>query len=111
MAVQVVADTHAILWYLYNDPRLSATARGVMDAADLSGNQIGIAAITLAEIVYLVEKGRIDALSFERVVAVLEQANASLVEIAFDRTIAAAMREIDRSQVPDLPDRIVAATG
>ena len=110
MAVQIVADTHAILWYLYNDPRLSATAINIMDAADQAGDQIAIASVTLAEIVYLVEKGPIQALSFERIVTALEQVNATLVEIPFDRTIARVMRQIDRAQVPDLPDRIVAAT-
>lgn len=110
MAVQIVADTHAILWYLYNDPRLSATAIQVMDAADRAGDQIAIASITLAEVVYLVEKDRIDAMAFEQIMRVLDQTNTALVEIPFDRTIARAMRQLDRSQVPDLPDRIVAAT-
>lgn len=81
-----------------------------MDEADRLGEQVAIASITLAEIVYLVEKGRIHNLAFERIVAALEQVRATLVEIPFDRTIARAMRHIDRSQVPDLPDRIVAAT-
>ncbi|MFN2221672.1 MAG: type II toxin-antitoxin system VapC family toxin [Candidatus Promineifilaceae bacterium] len=110
MAIHVVADTHAVLWYLYNDSRLSAMAINVMDVADQAGDQIAIASVTLAEVAYLVEKGRIHALSFERVVTALEQVNATLVEIPFDRTTARAMRQIDRNQVPDLPDRIVAAT-
>jgi predicted nucleic acid-binding protein len=33
-----------------------------------------------------------------------------LGELPFDRHIAEAMRRVDRSQVPDLPDRIIAAT-
>jgi predicted nucleic acid-binding protein len=81
-----------------------------MDEIEQAGEQIAIASITLAEIVYLVEKGRIRALAFDRIVAVLEQAQTTLVEIPFERTIAIAMRRIDRSQVPDLPDRIVTAT-
>lgn len=110
MAIRVVADTHTILWYLYNDSRLSATAYSLMDAADKAGDQIAIASITLAEIVYLVEKGRIDLLAFERMVQTLTQPNATLVEVPFDRVIADAMRQIARSQVPELPDRIVTAT-
>ncbi len=81
-----------------------------MDATDQASDQIAIASITLAEIIYLVEKGRIDSLSFERVVAALGDENSTLVEIPFERTIAQAMRQIEREQVPDLPDRIVAAT-
>jgi PIN domain nuclease of toxin-antitoxin system len=108
--IRVVADTHAVLWYLYNDSRLSATALAFMDGVDQAGDQIAISSITLAEMVYLIEKGKISATAFERVVAVLEQANATLVEVPFDRTIADVMRGIDRLQVPDLPDRIVTAT-
>jgi PIN domain nuclease of toxin-antitoxin system len=110
MTIRVVADTHAVLWYLYNDPRLSSAAGTVMDEADRMGEQIAIASITLAEIVYLVEKGRIHSLAFERIMMALEEVRATLVEIPFDRAIARAMSRIDRSQVPDLPDRIVAAT-
>ena len=108
--IRVVADTHAVLWYLYNDARLSATALAFMDSIEQAGDQIAISSIALAEMVYLIEKGKIAATAFERVVAVLEQANATLVEVPFDRTIADAMRQIDRTQVPDLPDRIVTAT-
>lgn len=110
MTIRVVADTHTILWYLYNDSRLSPTANALLGATDKAGDQIAIASITLAEIVYLVEKGRIDLLAFERLVQRLQQANATLVEIPFDHTIADAMRQIPRTQVPELPDRIVTAT-
>lgn len=110
MTIRVVADTHTALWYLYNDARLSANASRILDATDQAGDQIAIASVTLAEIIYLVEKGRIPSLSFERVVAALESENATLVEIPFDRSVAQAMRQLDRAQVPDLPDRIVAAT-
>jgi PIN domain nuclease of toxin-antitoxin system len=110
MAIHVVADTHTVLWYLYNDPRLSAAALQALDDAEQAGNQIAIASVTLAEVVYLVEKGRIHPMSFERIIGALERVDAALVEIPFDRTIAVTMRQIDRSQVPELPDRIVAAT-
>lgn len=110
MTIRVVADTHAVLWYLYNDSRLSSAASAVMDATDAAGDGIAMSSITLAEMVYLIEKGRIDATAFERVLMALDRPNATLVEIPLDRVIAQAMRRIDRTQVPDLPDRIVAAT-
>jgi PIN domain nuclease of toxin-antitoxin system len=110
MAIRLVADTHTILWYLYDDPRLSGPAASALDAAELDGDQIAIASITLAEIVYLVEKGRIQQSSFERIASALEDVTSALVEIPFDLSIAKAMRQIERDQVPELPDRIVAAT-
>lgn len=110
MAIRIVADTHAILWYLYSDTRLSATVAELLDAVDHAGDQVAIASVTLAEIVYLVEKGRIHPQAFDRILAALEQDKPTLIEIPFDRKIARAMQQIDRSQVPDLPDRMVAAT-
>ena len=95
MTIRAVADTHALLWYLYNDPRLSATATTFMDTIDKDGDQIAMTSITLAEMVYLIEKGKIPATAFERVIATLSQANAMLVEIPFDRVIAETMRKIE----------------
>lgn len=110
MTIRVLADTHSVLWYLYNDSRLSSSALQAMLGTEQGGDQIAISSLTLAEIVYLVEKGKIDNKAFERVLAAVEQTNATLVEVPFDRHIAVAMRRVDRSQVPDLPDRIVTAT-
>jgi hypothetical protein len=35
--IRAVADTHAVLWYLYNDARLSRIATEVMDSAEKGG--------------------------------------------------------------------------
>lgn len=56
-----VADTHAIIWYLANDKRLSDLARATFSDAENNNNEIAISAITLVEIVYLVERHRIPA--------------------------------------------------
>jgi len=105
-----IADTHTVIWYLYDDPRLSAIARVVLTEAVERGNQIGMSAISLAEIVYLSEKGRINSQVFARLLAALDLSDALLVELPFDRGIAVRLPDIDRAQVPDLPDRIIAAT-
>ncbi|MCS6839305.1 MAG: PIN domain-containing protein [Roseiflexaceae bacterium] len=110
MTIRVVADTHTLLWYLYDDPRLSAAAGAMLDAAHAAGDQVAISSIALAEVVYLIDKGRVDAVAFERILAALDRGDATLVEVPLSRFIVQAMRRIDRSQVPDMPDRIVAAT-
>jgi len=66
-----VADTHTIIWYLYADVRLSVTAKNTIDAAINTGDIILVSAITLVEMVYLIEKGRIAAEAFTRVVNIL----------------------------------------
>jgi PIN domain nuclease of toxin-antitoxin system len=59
-----VADTHAALWYLFGDPRLSASAKSAFDAATSSRRKILLSVISLAEVVYLVEKGRLPASAY-----------------------------------------------
>lgn len=105
-----VSDTHAVIWYLANDPRLSAAARGVFEDAAQQGHQVAISSITLVEMVYLVEKGRIPAGHFTGLAAELSNPESLLVEIPVSLTIARALSRVDVSQIPDMPDRIVAAT-
>jgi PIN domain nuclease of toxin-antitoxin system len=59
-----VADTHAALWYLLKNPRLSVPARQFMDGAAQAGHDIVLSPISLAEIVYLVEKSRLPASAY-----------------------------------------------
>ena len=108
--LRAVADTHAVTWYIFADPRLSATARTTIEQIAIEGNQIGFSSITLAEIVYLSERGRINADTLARLLAAVDSEDALLVEIPFDRNIALTLRQVDRSQIPDLPDRIIAAS-
>jgi PIN domain nuclease of toxin-antitoxin system len=105
-----VADTHALIWYLFDDERLSRTARKFMDDAAKNGEQIGISSISLIEIVYLVEKDKINHKTFERLLQSLNSDDAVLVELPVTGKIAGRMREVARETVPDMPDRIIAAT-
>ncbi|HEY62995.1 MAG TPA: type II toxin-antitoxin system VapC family toxin [Caldilineae bacterium] len=108
--VRAIADTHTVIWYIFADQRLSETARSAIEEIAASGDQIGFSAITLAEIVYLGEKERVYPATLDRPLAAIESEDALLVEIPFDRHVAKALRKVDRQQVPDLPDRIIAAT-
>jgi PIN domain nuclease of toxin-antitoxin system len=110
MTIRAVADTHAVIWYVFDDPRLSPTARTEMDMAVANGEQIAVSSISLLEMVYLVDKGRIAAAVFDGVLQALDDPNPMLLEVFCDRSIAQTMRLVDRAQVPDLPDRIIAAT-
>jgi predicted nucleic acid-binding protein len=62
----VVLDTHAIVWYLPGDSRLSATAAGALDSAVAAGEFIHVPSICLVELTYLVEKGRLPAVARDR---------------------------------------------
>lgn len=106
-----VADTHAALWYLLGNPLLSVTARRFMEDAAAGGYDIVLSPISLAEIVYLVEKGRLPASAYADLKAALADDECVIEEAPFNGGIVEAMLKVTRAEVPDMPDRIVAATG
>jgi PIN domain nuclease of toxin-antitoxin system len=106
-----VADTHAALWYLLKNPSLSVTARRFMDDAASAGQDILVSPISLAEIVYLVEKNRLPASAYEDLKSALADPDYAIKEAPFNGEIVETMLKVSRDDVPDMPDRIVAATG
>ncbi|MEW6288157.1 MAG: type II toxin-antitoxin system VapC family toxin [Chloroflexota bacterium] len=105
-----VTDTHALIWYLENDPRLGPNARIAFDSCDQGEAVIYIPTICLVEIVYLMEKGRIPS----KMVTLLEEelragtTGFMLADLTLD--VAKAVGAVIRGDIPDLPDRIIAAT-
>jgi PIN domain nuclease of toxin-antitoxin system len=105
-----VVDTHALIWYLYGDSRLSQTARQFMSTASDEGQQLAVSSITLVEMVYLIEKGRIAAESLSVTISALNSHQNALTEIPLGIGVVRAMSTTDAAQIPDMPDRIIAAT-
>ena len=60
-----VLDTHAAIWYLVDSARLTAPVYLLIDRAAASGTPAYISAVSLVEVVYLVERGRIAADAFD----------------------------------------------
>lgn len=106
----IVADTHAIIWYMADDPRLSHSAALALDGASASGDPILISSITLVELTYLVEKGRLPAAARHRLIEALSDPEGPYQLAPLDGEVAEAVEHIDRAAVPDLPDRVIAAT-
>ena len=106
----VAVDTHAIVWYLANDVRLSSRAADAMDLATAAGDAIHVPSICLVELTYLVEKGRLPRIARERLIEALDDPDAACTLAPLDRAVADALESIDRAKVPDLPDRVVTAT-
>jgi PIN domain nuclease of toxin-antitoxin system len=106
----VVADTHALIWYIFDLERLSKTALTSLEQAVSDGNPIYVSAISVVEISYLVEKRRFAQEVLTRILNALDDPNVGVVLAPLDRNISGATRQIDRATVPDMPDRIIAAT-
>jgi len=110
MAVPVVADTQAVVWYLGKSPRLSQGAFVALDGALVAGVPVYVCTITLVEIIYLIERQRLSREALERLLEQAHDPDSSLTIAPLDETAAMAVDRIPREQVPDMPDRIIAAT-
>jgi PIN domain nuclease of toxin-antitoxin system len=108
--IGAVADTHALIWYLLDSPRLSAPALAQFEACRTAGTQVGVSSISIVEIIYLVEKSRIPAATVPLLEKRLSTRPTILRVVPLSHSIALSVEHIPRDQVPDLPDRIIAAT-
>ncbi len=108
--IAAIADTHAAIWYLYADKRLSPRADAFMQAIEARGEQIGLSSITFVEMVYLIEKGRIAAEGLSRLARLMSEPGSAFAEVPIDLAVARAISRIAVAKVPDMPDRIIAAT-
>jgi PIN domain nuclease of toxin-antitoxin system len=103
----VAVDTHAIVWYLSADARLSASAAEALDSATAAGELIHVPSICLVELTYLVEKGRLPVAARDRLIQALDDPATPCLLAPLDRNVADALESVSRDEVPDLPDRIV----
>lgn len=107
---EYVTDTHVLHWHLTGDPRLSPMARQLLAEADTGLHRIFVPSIILVEMIYLVEKGKLNRSLLQQLLGLVEVARSSYTIAVLDSGTARAMLSIPRTAVPDMPDRIIAAT-
>lgn len=108
--MSLVLDTHAVIWYLSGSKQLSPVARSHIDKELENGQAIFISAISLVEIVYLCERGRLPLEALQRLMDVLAGPSQSIVAVPIDKSVAETIQIVPRDVVPDMPDRIIGAT-
>ena len=102
---QYVTDTHSLVWYFTENPRLSKKALKIFEKTVKEGTII-IPTVVLAEIMYIAKKGRI-TMSFAETVKKIE--NSENFEITpLDLDILKKADEIDYDL--EMHDRLIAAT-
>jgi PIN domain nuclease of toxin-antitoxin system len=105
-----VTDTHPLIWALSGDPQLSAPAQAAFAEADAGEAIIIIPPIVAVEMIYLSEKGRISAQLVDDLLAKVSQPGRSYRLSELDTSVITAVRQIPRHLIPEMPDRIIAAT-
>ena len=78
--------------------------------ATTAGDLIHIPSICLVELTYLAEKGRLPSAARDALIEALDDPAGPCTLVPLDRLVAEALQLVQRTEVPDLPDRIVAAT-
>lgn len=107
---EYVTDTHALVWHLTKSKKLSDTAREIFQKADEGWYRIHVPAIVVVELVYLAEKNRVEKSLLTDIITLLKTEGGSYTLSVLDLEIAKTMIDIPREQIPEMPDRLVAAT-
>ena len=105
----IVIDTHIAIWYFGDLTQLSKPAENAIDKAEANGF-IYVSAITLVELIYLTEKGRIPNDVLDLLRDAVDDSTTAFRLFEITREVADEIGNIPRLTVPDMPDRIIAAT-
>ena len=105
--IRILLDTHALIWARALPAMLSPAAAAALHP---SGVQWAISAITLVEMRYLIERRRIPAPTWDDILTEARDNPARLIVLPVDVAVAESLERIPRVIVPDMPDRIIAAT-
>jgi PIN domain nuclease of toxin-antitoxin system len=107
----VLSDTHALIWHLAKSPSLSPQARSLFLEADQGRQVVLVPSIVLVEVVYLTEHHKVPTALIQRIVDLVGEPGTGYRLLSLDLGVARALERIPRETVPDLPDRVVAASG
>jgi PIN domain nuclease of toxin-antitoxin system len=105
-----VLDTHAAILYFHRPTQLSSPALQSIRRAIDRGEPLYVSVISLVETIYLVERGRLPLEALRRLEIGLKDAASGLVLQSVDEEVAQTVHQVPRDIVPEMPDRIIAAT-
>ncbi|MBW4501460.1 MAG: PIN domain-containing protein [Scytonema hyalinum WJT4-NPBG1] len=102
--MKYVIDTHALIWFLEGNSRLGANANAILSNPD---SQLVIPATTLAEAVWIVERGRTSIPSAKNLLSAVE-ADPRVVISPLDKDVIETTMSL--SAINEMHDRQIAAT-
>jgi len=103
--MKYVTDTHSLVWYLTEDPRLSNKALSVLASSENEGTII-VPAVVLAEIMFIARKGRV-TISFDETLKKIEESDNFVIAPLDSDTLRIADKiEADL----EMHDKLIAAT-
>jgi PIN domain nuclease of toxin-antitoxin system len=101
-----VADTHALLWWFTDSPKISLKASGIFKKCEAGENIIFIPSIVIAEALSIFDKRRI-TFDFKNLFKKINDSE-NFVLIALDYPILETM--VALKEIPELHDKIIVST-
>lgn len=105
----VVIDTNVVIWYFTLPALPSADAQSAVSEAFRSGT-IYVSAISLVELTYLAGKGRIPKDVLASLKKAVDEPSSAIHLVEVTLGVCFEVENIPRASIPDMPDRIIAAT-
>ena len=108
--MRTLADTHVVLWWYFDDPKLPRSYGSQLEELERRGEQVGIADISLWEIAKLVEVGRLRlSVPVDTVLEDLERSPMFAI-LPLTARIAADSTRLGPRFPRDPADQLIAAT-
>jgi predicted nucleic acid-binding protein len=105
-----VVDTQCLLWYLARDRRLPRKIKRTFDSAQAGHAQILVPSIVLVEAIFLLQRQRVSEEVVAELLSLPETPDAAIQVIPLDMAVVRAMQAFGPTAVPELADRIIAAS-
>lgn len=101
-----VTDTHPLLWWFIDSPKISLNASEIFEKCELGENVIFIPSIVIAEALSIFDKKRVP-FDFKKLFRKINESE-NFVIIPLDYPVLKEMIEL--KDIPELHDKIIAST-
>lgn len=108
--MRYIADTHTIIWYVVEPKRLSRAIKSIFKRTENYTDQIIVPSIVIVETTMLVQRQKVSELALGFLTSLSEDAEASIRVYPLTLAVAEAAGHFGPAAIPELADRIIAAT-
>jgi PIN domain nuclease of toxin-antitoxin system len=105
-----VTDTQCLLWYITDDRRLPKAVSKIYDAAEKGRAQVLVPSIVLVEAFFLLQRQRIAQSVLNQLLNLPEEPTATIYVTPLNLAVVVAVNAFGPAAIPELADRIIAAT-
>ena len=107
---EFVTDTHSIIWFLSKNKRLSGNARTIFLKAQSGYSTIIVPSIVIAETLFLIQRNRVEKMVLDVLLELPEYPHEGIYIYPLNKGVIETMSDFGPAAIPELTDRIIAAT-